>query len=155
MAGGGAFESLLSKDTLKPINFKKIQTNTNTDISQCIFVQSVEKKHSNQDYLQELRSHLNVSNGSVPMDSQSKYAYVANSTYDVYIRYPNKTHKEKIWDHAAGYLIVRESGGTITDFHGNDLQFIGKELYLSRGIVVTSNESIHLKVLDAIKQLNK
>ena len=42
----------------------------------------------------------------------------------------------KVWDIAAGVLILREAGGTVTDYSGH-------ELYLERGEVVASNGPLH------------
>jgi myo-inositol-1(or 4)-monophosphatase len=44
------------------------------------------------------------------------------------------------WDIAAGLLLVRESGGRVTDFHGHPVQ-------LERGQVVASNGLIHRQML--------
>lgn len=36
------------------------------------------------------------------------------------LRFPRKGYREKIWDHAAGALIVKEAGAVITDVAGED-----------------------------------
>ena len=46
----------------------------------------------------------------------------------------------KIMDIAAGSLIVKEAGGSVTDFEG-------KENYLNSGRIVASNFSIHDEML--------
>jgi len=48
------------------------------------------------------------------------------------------------WDTAAGSLIVREAGGTITDFCGNPFSISGEETLASNGL-------IHAEMLDALK----
>jgi 3'-phosphoadenosine 5'-phosphosulfate (PAPS) 3'-phosphatase len=61
-----------------------------------------------------------------------------------------KDYREKIWDHAAGSIIVEEAGGKVTDFKGNPLQFnLGKKLENNIGILAT-NTHLHTQVLDAI-----
>ncbi len=52
--------------------------------------------------------------------------------------------KLRPWDTAAGSLIVREAGGTLTDFSGNEFSIQGEE-------TLGSNGFIHDEMLDAIK----
>ncbi len=54
------------------------------------------------------------------LDSQCKYAHVATGEAAIYLRIPTvKAEPEKIWDHAAGVIVVEEAGGTVTDIHGH------------------------------------
>ncbi|MCH9627445.1 MAG: 3'(2'),5'-bisphosphate nucleotidase CysQ [Chlamydiales bacterium] len=82
------------------------------------------------------------------LDSQVKYAHVANGDTAIYLRIPTKKeHVEKIWDHAAGMLIVEEAGGRVTDMRGKALDFsCGKTLTRNEGIVAT-NGFLHEEVL--------
>ena len=86
------------------------------------------------------------------MDSQAKYAVVARGEADIYLRLPTRAdYREKIWDHAAGALIVAEAGGVVTDIHGRPLEFHhGRELTANRGVIVT-NGRLHDRVLEAIR----
>ena len=60
---------------------------------------------------------------------------------------------EKIWDHAAGALVVTEAGGRVSDIEGNDLDFSqGYRLERNRGVIVT-NGKLHDAVLEAISAL--
>lgn len=36
----------------------------------------------------------------------------------ILLRFPHKGYREKIWDHAAGVVIVQEAGAVITDASG-------------------------------------
>ena len=48
----------------------------------------------------------------VRIDSQCKYAVVARGEASIYLRLPTRAdYREKIWDHAAGTLIVEAAGG--------------------------------------------
>ena len=49
------------------------------------------------------------------------------------------------WDTAAGTLIVREAGGTVTDFSGKPFSISGEETLASNGL-------IHAEMLDALKE---
>ncbi len=60
----------------------------------------------------------------VRIDSQAKYVVVADGRAEIYIRHSgNVDYREKVWDHAAGYLIVQEAGGRVTDLDGLPLDF--------------------------------
>ena len=54
-------------------------------------------------------------------------------------------HKLEAWDSAAGYLIVEEAGGRVTDFDGNKFS-----PYQHR--IVATNGKIHDELLDVIHQ---
>lgn len=41
----------------------------------------------------------------------------------LFLRFPAATYREKIWDHAAGAVIVTEAGGSISDAGGAPLDF--------------------------------
>jgi 3'(2'), 5'-bisphosphate nucleotidase len=88
------------------------------------------------------------------MDSLCKYAIVARGDATFYLRIPSqKSYVEKIWDHAAGYIIVQEAGGKVTDIEGKPLDFAtGRLLSKNRGIIA-SNSRLHGHVLEAIKNV--
>ena len=55
----------------------------------------------------------------------------------------------KLCVHAAGFIVVTEAGGTVTDAFGRELDFgLGRTLERNRGIVAT-NGLLHRKVLAA------
>lgn len=86
------------------------------------------------------------------LDSQCKYALVAQGSTAIYLRIPTqKAHAEKIWDHAAGVLVVEEAGGKVSDIYGLPFDFsCGTTLSKNYGLVAT-NGFIHDKVIDAIQ----
>jgi len=62
-------------------------------------------------------------------------------------------YREKIWDHAAGMLVVEAAGGRVTDANGLDLDFTrGRTLEDNRGIVATCGP-IHDEVLAAVREV--
>jgi 3'(2'), 5'-bisphosphate nucleotidase len=91
------------------------------------------------------------------MDSQVKYGIVASGLADIYLRIPNPAtpdYREKIWDHAAGSLIVEEAGGRVSDIEGKKLDFsAGKTLDRNRGILAT-NGAVHSQVLEIIADIS-
>ena len=119
------------------------------------FVESVEAGHGDQSLQSAVAKAVGITQASVRMDSQAKYAAVAAGHAALYLRLPSpKTpnYREKIWDHAAGVIVVEEAGGRVTDMHGKPLDFSkGAKLVDSQGVVV-SNGDIHETVLAALKQ---
>jgi 3'(2'), 5'-bisphosphate nucleotidase len=87
------------------------------------------------------------------MDGQAKHAMIAAGRADVMLRLPaTRIFRDKIWDHAAGTLIVEEAGGCVTDLAGRPLDFsTGRVLSHNEG-VVASNGRLHSAVLEAVRR---
>lgn len=150
--GQGATSQPLAKGGLaegKAIGMKAV-----ADMTQATFCESVEAAHSSHSDQAAIASVLGITKPSVRMDSQAKYGSIARGAGDVYLRLPTrKDYEEKIWDHAAGDLIVREAGGEVTDVAGNRLDFgIGRTLKANKG-VVAAPKAVHPQVLAAVKQV--
>jgi len=124
------------------------------DPSQASFLESVEAAHSAHHQHAAIADQLGVVAPPVRMDSQAKYGALARALGTIYLRLPrDETYQEKIWDHAAGSLVVTESGGRVTDAAGNDLDFsLGPTLANNHGIVAT-NGLFHEEVLDAVEDV--
>lgn len=116
--------------------------------------ESVESGHSNQEESARIASLLGIRTEPFRIDSQCKYAAVARGDASIYLRMPTrKDYREKIWDHAAGKLIVEAAGGRVTDIEGRPLDFgRGETLAANRGVVATSG-AIHDEVIDAIRRV--
>ncbi|KAI1434727.1 hypothetical protein GGR50DRAFT_660557 [Xylaria sp. CBS 124048] len=125
-----------------------------THIPNATFCESVEAGHSSHGDQAEIAKKLGITNPSVRMDSQAKYASIARGAGDIYLRLPvSATYQEKIWDHAAGDLIVREAGGAVTDIHGKRLDFsIGRTLMNNKG-VVAAPVGAHAQVLAVVQEV--
>ena len=127
-----------------------------TDVpSKARFCESVESAHSAHGDAQRVANHLGITERSVRMDSQAKYAVVAGGQAEIYLRLPtSKGYREKIWDHAAGALILEEAGGKATDITGKPLDFSqGRTLSQNAGVVAT-NGVLHAQVVGAIRALD-
>jgi len=122
------------------------------DPANAVFCESFEPSHSAQDVSARVMALLNVNADPLRMDSQCKYGVVAHGAAAVYLRLPTRAdYVEKIWDHAAGSLIVTEAGGRVTDVQGDPLDFSqGRYLYCKDGIIAT-NGRLHNRVLDAVR----
>lgn len=53
-----------------------------------------------------VKQKLGVKAPPVRIDSQAKYGALARGDGAIYLRFPHKGYREKIWDHAAGYIVV-------------------------------------------------
>ncbi len=119
------------------------------------FVGSVESAHGDQSRQAAVGQAAGFTQPPLPMDSQAKYGAVASGQAALYLRLPSPKspdYREKIWDHAAGVLVVEEAGGRVTDMFGKPLDFSkGSKLVDNQGVVV-SNGSIHDAVLEALQQ---
>jgi 3'(2'), 5'-bisphosphate nucleotidase len=119
-------------------------------------LRSVEKSHTNVDEIGQLSRVLKVTGTPIAMDSQAKYAVLAAGQGDVLLRLisPSRPdYREKIWDQAAGSIVVTEAGGRVTDLDGKSLDFSrGRTLAKNRGIVAT-NGHLHEAVLKGLRTL--
>ncbi|EFX06006.1 3-phosphoadenosine 5-phosphatase [Grosmannia clavigera kw1407] len=154
VAGAGAFSRPLTDGLLasaRPITMHAIE-NSEAGLAAASFCESVEAGHSNQDGAAAIAARLGITRPSVRMDSQAKYGSIARGAGDIYLRLPvSATYQEKIWDHAAGDLIVREAGGCVTDTLGRPLDFSrGRTLAENKG-VVAAPKAIHARVLAAVQ----
>lgn len=150
--GYGATSRALGKGALLPE--KRIYMKEVTDIAEATFCESVEAGHSSQGDQAAIAKELGITRESVRMDSQAKYGSIARGAGDLYLRLPvRKDYQEKIWDHAAGDLIVREAGGEVTDAEGRSLDFgRGRTLEGNKGVVAAPT-AVHTRVLEAVKKV--
>lgn len=150
--GKGADSRPLDKGALaaaSPIHMKPL-----AKISEATFCESVEAGHSNQGDSYNIAQKLGITKPSVRMDSQAKYGSIARGAGDLYLRLPvKKDYVEKIWDHAAGDLIVREAGGEVTDVEGKRLDFsYGRTLKENKGVVAAPKD-VHKAVIEAVQSV--
>ncbi len=132
---------------------KKIEVTDHIDKSKMRFVQSYESEHGNLKLQMKIAKMLGSAEPPVKLDSQVKYGIVASGNAEIYLRIPNPKHpdyKEKIWDHAAGSIIVEEAGGVVSDINGKPLDFShGISLLNNTGILATTKK-IQKEILEII-----
>ncbi len=117
-------------------------------------LRSVESSHTNVEHLASIAAALGVGEDAATlMDSQAKYATLAAGKAELLFRLLSPSqpeYRERIWDQAAGSLIVEEAGGMVTDLRGKPLDFSqGAQLTANVG-VFASNGRLHEAGLAAI-----
>jgi len=145
--GGGALSHSLDGTVGGAIHVDAI-----TDPADAVVCESVVAAHAAHSVQAGIAERLGITAPPYRIDSQCKYAVVARGEASIYLRLPRDTsYREKVWDHAAGVVVVEEAGGRVTDLDGRPLDFSeGRLLGTHRGIVAT-NGGIHDQVLEACR----
>ena len=149
--GQGAFAVPMDQEGEDHLRSVPIKVSENDDPAAARFCESVESGHSAHGDAAAIATRLGIVAPPVRMDSQAKYGVVARGEAEIYLRMPTRAdYREKIWDHAAGALIVEEAGGTVTDITGRPLEFHhGRELSANRGVIAT-NGRLHSRVIEVL-----
>jgi HAL2 family 3'(2'),5'-bisphosphate nucleotidase len=151
-AGLGAWTRPLEGDG----DWRRLNVSEQSKPTNARLLRSVEKAHTNTDEIGQLLARLGINAPPVAMDSQAKYAVLASGGGDILVRLLSASkpdYREKIWDQAAGSIVVTEAGGQITDLDGEPLDFsCGRTLAENRGILAT-NGHLHKAALAALKAI--
>lgn len=147
--GEGALMRTVDDAAEKPVSVTQV-----TDVTQASFCESVESGHSSHGHAAQIAELLGVTAPPYRIDSQCKYAAVARGDASIYLRLPTRAdYQEKIWDHAAGWMVVNEAGGKVTDVRGEPLDFsLGRTLKNNKGVVAT-NGKLHDEVIAAVRKV--
>ena len=139
---------------LGSLAFVPIHVVEKPDETQQRFVESVESSHGDPALQEAVAQAVGFTQPPLRMDSQVKYGAVARGDAALYLRLPSPAspnYREKIWDHAAGSLVVEEAGGCVTDMHGYPLNLAADfKMHDNRGVLV-SNGTLHMAVLKALE----
>ena len=150
--GNGAWAQALDESG----DWQPLQVSDQSNIADARLFCSVEKAHTNTGDIGRLMSTLGITADRVPMDSQAKYAVLAAGGGEVNIRLLSPArpdYREKIWDQAAGSIVVEEAGGRVSDLDGQPLDFSrGRTLAANRGVLAT-NGRLHDALLAGLKQI--
>jgi len=134
--------------------FSRLSVSAAREPRQATVVRSFEDSHTNTGQLDRLVQLLGIESEPIRMDSQAKYAVVAAGAADLLVRFRSANREydaAKIWDHAAGALIVEEAGGCVTDLHGKPLDFsTGRTLARNVGLLA-SNRHLHGAILAGLR----
>jgi 3'(2'), 5'-bisphosphate nucleotidase len=147
---GGSFMSDLNGSLPHPIHVANAD-----DPLKLRLVESFESSHSDHSRQDAVAKWVGLKAPSIRIDGQGKYGAVARGDAALYLRLPSpgsSHYRERIWDHAAGAIILEEAGGKVTDIYGHSLDFYrGPIMYHNQGIVA-SNGYIHEKILQALNK---
>lgn len=139
-----------------PGEFRRMHVSPQGDPAHARLLRSFESGHTNPEQVEALQDALGLQGAPVAMDSQAKYALLAAGQAELIVRLLSPArpdYREKIWDQAAGALIVEEAGGMVTDLDGKALDFnTGRTLVNNRG-VLASNGRLHALALQALRSL--
>ena len=148
--GEGTQMMLLGESEGRPV---KVVTPENAENFR--FAESVEASHGDRDLQAAIAQKVGFVSPPARLDSQAKYGVVASGQAALYLRLPSPKYpdyREKIWDHAAGAIVVEEAGGRVTDMFGKPLDFAsGAKMENNRGVVASSG-SLHDAVIAALQE---
>ena len=126
--------------------------------TQARLLRSFESGHTNVSQIDMVADALGIEAEPIRMDSQAKYAVLAAGKAELYLRLLSEdrpNYREKIWDQAAGSIVIEEAGGIVTDIDGKPLDFSkGRTLAENRG-VCASNGALHAAILDALNAIKR
>ncbi|CAN6558057.1 unnamed protein product [Malus baccata var. baccata] len=135
-----------------PNSARLIRVSSIDDPALATCCEPVERANSDHSFTAGLAHSVGLRNQPLRVYSMVKYAAIARGDAELFMKFARTGYKEKIWDHAAGLVIVEEAGGVVTDAGGRPLDF-SKGPYLEeldRGIVVCSGATLHEKIIDAV-----
>jgi len=153
LRGEGAYVAALESESS---DWRKLAASPETDPARTRMLRSVEKGHTNLGAIDHLARAMGVTADPVGMDSQAKYAVLAAGGGEMLVRLLSEDrpdYREKVWDQAAGSIVVEEAGGRVTDLDGKTLDFSrGRTLAANRGVVAT-NGLLHDAALAALREI--
>lgn len=131
---------------------QRVQVSAIDDPALATFCEPVEKANTNHSFTAGVAHSMGLKKQPLRVHSMVKYAAIARGDAEIFMKFAQSGYKEKIWDHAAGVIIVEEAGGVVTDAGGHPLDF-SRGLYLEgldRGIVACSGTTLHEKLIGAV-----
>ncbi|SCU78928.1 LANO_0A04500g1_1 [Lachancea nothofagi CBS 11611] len=149
--GQGAFFA----PTISDFEWLPVHCRTLNSTEPMVSLEGVEKGHSAHSEQSQVKEKLDISR-SLHLDSQVKYCLLVLGLGDVYLRLPIKlSYEEKIWDHAAGNVLVTEAGGIHTDsFNNVPLDFSRGRTLQSKGVIASSGpEELHARIVAASSEV--
>ena len=138
--------------------FVQLHVSDCTNPAQARVLRSAEAAHTNVSRLDRLLQGMGIAGEPVCMDSQAKYAVLAAGGGELLFRLLSSKqpdYRERIWDQAAGSLVVEEAGGRITDLEGKPLDFsAGRTLENNRGVLASNGGPLHDAALEALQSID-
>ena len=125
------------------LNRKKINVSQSPDLASSLIATGFPYKNFSRlkSYLRCFEHFLRNSQGVRRMGSAAiDLAYVACGRFEAFYEYGLNP-----WDVAAGTLLVREAGGFVSDFSGNERNVTGKE-------IVAANDQVYTEFLEIVSK---
>ncbi|KAF9588638.1 hypothetical protein IFM89_014100 [Coptis chinensis] len=135
-----------------PNSARPIRVSPIDDPTLATFCEPVEKANSSHSFTAGLAHSVGLRKQPLRVYSMVKYAAIARGDAEIFMKFAKAGYKEKIWDHAAGVIIIQEAGGVVTDAGGRPLDF-SKGIFLEgldRGIIACSGAILHEKIIGAV-----
>lgn len=129
-----------------------IRVSSIEDPALATFCEPVEKANTSHSFTEGVAQTAGLRKQPLRVYSMVKYAAIARGDAEICMKFARAGYKEKIWDHAAGVLIIEEAGGVVTDAGGRPLDF-SRGIYLEgldRGIIACSGAVLHDKIISAV-----
>ena len=137
-------------------DFRQLAASPCTEVAKARILRSLVSEHTNAEQITELTTSLGIAPEPMQMDSQAKYAVLAAGEGEILLRLlspKQPDYREKIWDQAAGSIVMEEAGGRVTDLDGKALDFsAGRALDNNRGLLVT-NGPLHETLLEGLRTI--
>ncbi|KAL6205665.1 hypothetical protein ACLB2K_022920 [Fragaria x ananassa] len=97
-----------------PNSAKLIRVSSIDDPALATSCEPVERANSNHSFTEGLAHSVGLRKKPMRVYSMVKYAAIARGDAELFMKFARAGYKEKIWDHAAGVVIVEEAGaGTL------------------------------------------
>ncbi|KAI3832954.1 hypothetical protein MKW98_025838 [Papaver atlanticum] len=135
-----------------PNSAREIRVSAIDDPALATFCEPVEKANSSHSFTAGLAQSVGLRTQPLRVYSMVKYAAIARGDAEIFMKFARAGYKEKIWDHAAGVVIIQEAGGMVTDAGGRPLDF-SKGVFLEgldRGIIACSGTALLDKIVRAV-----
>jgi 3'(2'), 5'-bisphosphate nucleotidase len=132
---------------------RRLRVSPVSEVAEARLLRSYESGHTDVAQIEAISSLLGLRQPARRMDSQAKFAVVAGANGELILRLlsPQRLdYREKIWDQAAGSVVVEEAGGRVTDLAGKGLNFGAGRLLANNIGVLVSNRRLHEPLLRAI-----
>ncbi|TYG65120.1 hypothetical protein ES288_D06G160000v1 [Gossypium darwinii] len=130
----------------------RVQVSSIDNPALATFCEPIDKLNSTHSFTAGLAHSVGLRKQPLRVYSMVKYAAIARGDAEIFMKFARTGSKEKIWDHAAGVIIIQEAGGVVTDAGGSPLDFSkGKFLEgVDRGIIACAGAKLHEEIITGI-----
>ncbi|MBA0662409.1 hypothetical protein Goklo_006538 [Gossypium klotzschianum] len=130
----------------------RVQVSSIDNPALATFCEPIDKLNSTHSFTAGLAHSVGLRKQPLRVYCMVKYAAIARGDAEIFMKFARTGSKEKIWDHAAGVIIIQEAGGVVTDAGGSPLDF-SKGMFLEgvdRGIIACAGAKLHEEIITGI-----